>query len=291
MRKSNRANRFPKVFIVILNYNGKGVLRNCLSSVFRIDYPDFEVVVVDNNSEDGSLEEAKNGFSRANFIKNETNRGFSSGNNIGIRFSLERMADYVLLLNNDTVVEKDFLKKLVFVSEKEGKIGINCPLILENDRSTVWFGKGRINWWRMKTVHEKKVLSGDYYSSEFISGCSMLIKASVFRKIGLLDENFFLYWEDADFSFRAQKAGFMAVVTPGSRIVHLEKSEKNKNKVYWLVLSGLIFFKKNSSPPVRLWLFFYIKLRKMKNWLDRKKRSETAQIVYKAYKDFQNAGF
>ena len=113
---------FPKVFIIILNYNGQDVIKKCLASVFKNEYADFEVVVVDNNSTDGSLEAAKNNFSKAHFIKNEANLGFSAGNNVGIRFALERMAKYVLLLNNDTEVEKDFLEKLVAVAEEKLRV-------------------------------------------------------------------------------------------------------------------------------------------------------------------------
>ena len=104
---------YPKVFVVVLNYNGGHFIKKCLASVFKNDYPDFEVVVVDNGSKDGSLEMAKSNFSKAVFIKNEENLGFATGNNIGIRYSLERMADYVCLLNNDTEVEKDFIEKLI----------------------------------------------------------------------------------------------------------------------------------------------------------------------------------
>src|SRR6266705_2584097 len=97
---------FPKVFVIVLNYNGSEALPACLTSIFQSDYQNFEIIVVDNNSSDGSFEQAKNNFSRSIFIKNSDNVGFSKGNNIGIRYALERFADYIFILNNDTIIEK-----------------------------------------------------------------------------------------------------------------------------------------------------------------------------------------
>lgn len=282
---------YPKVFVVILNYNGKAVLKRCLLSVFKNDYPNFEIVLVDNNSTDGSLEAVKADFSKAHFIKNEENLGFSAGNNVGIRFALERMADYVLLLNNDVEVEKDFLSCLLSIAQKTPKIGILSPLIFEGSTRQIWFSGGTISWWRMKSFHETTAKTADFYESPFVTGCAMLVKKEVFKEIGLLDEDYFLYWEDADFSLRAGNAGFKKVVVTSSRVCHFEKSEKHKeNKTYWLVISGLIFFRKNSPAYLKPWLFFYLNLRKIKNYADTLiGKNKLAPAVRRAYKDFKNA--
>lgn len=283
--------KYPKVFIVILNYNGREVLKNCLLSVFKIDYPDFEIVLVDNNSTDGSFEAAKAGFSKLNFIKNEENLGFSAGNNVGIRFALERMADYVLLLNNDTQVEKDFLLRLVKIGEKNERIGLLSPLIFNGYTRQVWFSGGVISWLRMKAINQKTVKTLDYYESSFLTGCAVLVKKQVFKAIGLLDEDYFLYWEDADFSWRSHQAGFKNVVVTSSWVYHFERSEQNKkNKTYWLVISGLIFFKKNTPSWLRPWIKIFLILRKTKNFIDNLfGRNELAPSVKKAYQDFKNA--
>ncbi len=281
--------KFPEIFIVILNYNGQSFLLKCLASVFKNDYPNFEVVVVDNNSKDGSFEAAKKSFSKAHFIRNEENIGFAAGNNIGIRFALERMADYVLLLNNDTEVEKDFLRKLTETGEKNKEAGILSPIIFNGNNKKVWFSGGKINWLKMKAVHENSIRTEDTYGTEFVSGCAMLIKKEVFKKIGLLDEDFFLYWEDVDFSIRAKRAGHKNMVVSGSWVYHFEKSAQNiKNKTYWLVVSGLIFFRKNTPAMLRLWIAAYILIRNIKNKLDLIfRRNELAPTVQKAYQDFK----
>jgi GT2 family glycosyltransferase len=280
---------YPKVFIIILNYNGKEVIKKCLASVFKLNYPNFEVVLVDNNSTDGSLELAKTNFSKATFIKNTENLGYAMGNNIGIRFALERAADFVLLLNNDTEVDRDFLTKLMEVAQKDGQIGVLSPVIFAGDTKKIWFSGGKIDWLKMRTRHLQKNKTEEYFESEFITGCSMLIRATVFKKIGLLDEDFFLYWEDVDFSFRVKKAGFKNVVVSASWINHFEKSEKQKvQKIYWLVISGLIFFKKNTTGWLKFWIKGYFSVRKIKNWLDVKfKKDELSLAVQRAYKDFK----
>lgn len=280
--------RYPKIFIIVLNYNGAQVIGACLNSVFRINYPNFEVVVVDNASSDGSLEMARRQFSRCHFIKNEENLGFSAGNNLGIRFALERMAGGILLLNSDTVVRENFLSKLVDVAESEPLVGILNPVILDS-QDKIWFSGGRINWWKMGTTHICHIKSTLPYETELLTGCAMYIKSSVFKKIGLLDEDFFLYWEDTDFSVRAKRAGYALMIVPEAKIVHLEKSEERKrDKIYWLVISGLIFFQKNSGRFFKLWTKLYFWLRKRKNKKDLKKgKNELALAVKKAYDDFE----
>lgn len=280
---------FPKVFIIILNYNGVDFLKKTLTSVLQVDYPNLEIVLVDNNSRDGSFEDARRIFPKIVCIKNSENLGFSAGNNIGIEYALERGADYILLLNYDTQVKKDFLTPLVDMLEKDKKIGIASPIILESETPNVWFSGGKIDWLKMKTEHLKNNLKENYFHSDYITGCAMIIRKEVFKEIGLLDEDYFLYWEDADFSVRAKKAGYTLAVCAGSQIRHFEKSqEKKANKMYWLVLSGLIFFRKNSSFLLRLWIFVYVLLRKMKNRKDvKRQKNPINEAVQKAYRDFR----
>lgn len=283
----------PKVFIVILNHNGKAAVQKCLTSVFKTNYSNFEVVLVDNGSVDGSLEMARTNFSKANFIKNTENLGCAAGNNVGIRFSLERMADYVLVLNGDMEVDKDFLGRLVSVAEKDEKAGVLSPIVFGASDRHIEFSGGKIDWFGMKLVKRKRLLTEDFYESEFVTSRGMLVKAAVFKKIGLFDEDFFLYWEDVDFGFRARKAGFKNMVVPTSWVYHLEKSEKNqKSQLYWQIVSGLIFFKKNIGIWMRPWFDGRVKVKKVQSWLGVKfRRDETALITRKAYVDFKSAKF
>jgi hypothetical protein len=141
----------------------------------------------------------------------------------------------------------------------------------------------------MKTQHLYKPKSESPYGTEYLSGCGMLIKKDVFKKIGLFDERFFLYYEDADFSVRAKKAGFDLVVVPAAHLKHLEQSNTNNSaKIYWLVISGLIFFLSNASIPQKIWLWIYIIIRKKKNYFDLVFRKNSVALeVHRAYKDFR----
>ncbi|HLN19367.1 MAG TPA: glycosyltransferase family 2 protein [Patescibacteria group bacterium] len=282
------ANKYPKVFIIVLNYNGGRYISDCLNSLYKIDYPNFEIIVVDNASTDGSLEMICRQFSRCYFIKNEENLGFSIGNNLGIRYSLEKMADWILLLNPDTLARSDFLTKLIEAAISETRAGILSPVIMDA-KDKIWFSGGRINWWKMKVVHSCHIKRTLPYETEIVSGCAMLIKSGLFKEIGLLDEDFFLYWEDIDLSVRARQSGYSLLVVPESRIIHLEKSEEKKaGKIYWLVISGLIFFKKNSNMFNRFWIKIYYQLRKYKNKKDlNNSKNKMAQAVKRAYDDFE----
>jgi len=282
---------YPKVFVIILNYNGKDILLNCLNSVYQLDYSNFEVVVVDNNSTDSSFEEARKKFSKAHFIKNNKNLGFSAGNNIAIRWALEKMADYVFLLNNDALIEKSSLKKMINIAERDSKARIFSPIIYNGKSKDVWFDGGNIDWLKMRTTHNTcnaKCITSR--ATSYVTGCAMLIKKEVFKKIGLFDEDYFLYYEDADFSWRARKAGLSLKIIPEAKVYHFEKSSENPNKMYWLVYSGLLFFKKNAPIYWRPWIFIYTFLRKAKNKKNLKNKEKYSVDIKKAFEDFKNFG-
>ena len=279
---------FPKIFVVILNFNGASTLPACLTSVFQSDYPNFEIIVVDNDSKDGSFEQAKSNFSRLYLIKNSKNLGFSQGNNVGIRYALEKFTDYVFLLNNDAIIEKGTLSLLEKTARENSTVGIISPLIMEGDNKNIWFAGGEIQWNKMRSRHLTIPASELPYSSEYLSGCAMLINKAVFQKIGLFDERFFLYYEDADFSLRAKKANFDLLIDPSIRIKHLEQSNQSDSKVYWLVLSGLLFFHIHGSLSQKIWFFFYTAMRKIKNFYKYHLRKNfSAKKVYLAYQDFK----
>lgn len=281
---------YPLVGIIVLNHNGRDCLLRALLSLRQLRYPNFFVVVVDNNSQDDSLELAQREFPEFFYKKNTENRGFAAGMNSGLQevFALRHGA-WAWLFNNDAVAHEDALIKLMEVAEERKDAGLLSPSIFNSETGKLWFGKGRIDRVRMRVIHEMPSVQEQAqksYRSDFLTGCALLIKKEVFEKVGLLDERFFLYYEDADFTLRSRKAGFETLVVPGARVVHQEQSQKNPQKLYHLVLSGLIFFKKQSLFWQKPYFFVYGTIRRIKNTIDIVRGRDEALIVHRAYHDF-----
>ena len=243
----------PKVFIIILNWNGWRDTLECLESLKKIDYPNYEILVVDNGSTDESVERLNKYIKTTDYclLTTPSNLGFAGGNNIGIRYALEKKTDYVLLLNNDTIVSQEFLRKLVEIGERNEKIGILGPKIyFYNEPKRIWFAGGRVNWLYNKgtmrgygELDKSQFDSPDYRTVDYITGCCLLIKRQVIEKIGLMSEDYFLYYEDVDWSLKAQSAGFKCIFVPAAKIWHKgSKSsvEFSASYIYYHIRNGLI---------------------------------------------------
>ncbi len=282
----------PKVGIVVLNYNGASCLSACLWSLRAQSYASFFVLVVDNHSTDDSFDQAKVQFPEYTYIENERNLGFAAGMNRGIREALAQGAQMVWLLNNDAEVMPECLARLVKIGQ-EGKSGLLSPIIVD-EHNTPWFEKGIISYPRMRATHiastevERRTIA---YESEYLTGCALLIKNEVVETIGYLDERFFLYYEDADYSLRAKKAGFRLLVVPGATVKHRELSRQSDTKLYYLVLSGLHFFHKHASWWQRVYLGAYVTIRKAKNCLDILLGRQGSRSVRRAYNQFSHDRF
>jgi len=228
----------PKISIIIVNYNGQDFLTDCLESVLKSDYPDFEVILVDNNSSDDSINIVKNKFSQVKIIINKKNLGFARANNIGIK---QAIGDAIFLLNNDTVIDPQLIKRLVSELFKTENIGIVGPKIyFANTENIIWFAGGKIDWenfnsWHLNRNKTDQDLASDVLREvDFITGCALMIKKDVINKIGLLDNKFFAYYEDADWCQRAKKAGFKIVYVPFGGVWHIKSATARRYVSYRL---------------------------------------------------------
>jgi GT2 family glycosyltransferase len=221
----------PSVSIVVLNWNGKDDTLECLESLCRVTYSNYDVVLVDNGSTDGSVPSFRQRFPHLQILETGTNLGFAAGNNIGIRWGLERGADYVLLLNNDTVVSPDFLEELVRIAEGNRRIGFVGPKIYyynyHRRKDVIAFAGGQFRIWRGRLVQvgAGEVDRGQYdvvREVDYVEGSCLLARVEMIRTVGLLDPDYFMYWEDTDWCIRAAKAGYKAVYVPAARIWHKE---------------------------------------------------------------------
>jgi GT2 family glycosyltransferase len=210
------------VSIIIINWNGKNHLKKCFDSLEKLDYPNFEIILVDNNSSDESVEFTKKNYPRFKIIQNKRNLGFAKANNIGFK---EAKGKYILLLNNDTKVTTELLSKLVNAIKKDRRIGIIQPKI-------IFMGSGKLqaggtfltnsgflyhfgNW---KNPNDKKYNQPKEIFSA--NGSCMLARREVIEKIDLFDPDFFAYFEETDFCWRTLLAGWKIIYLPAAKVYH-----------------------------------------------------------------------
>jgi hypothetical protein len=254
-------NIYPKVSIIILNWNGLKDTIECLESLKKINYPNYEVIVVDNGSEGNDadvLEERYGDYIR--LIRNKENLGFAGGNNIGIKYSLEKGGEFFLILNNDVVVERNFLEPLVEDILKDEKIGIIGPVNYNYYQPSKIISAGRrINFWKGSNI---EVFSLEEPTEvESLWGCCLLIKKDVIDKIGYFYEPYFLFFEETDYCLKARRAGFKIVCEPKSKIWHKVSSTLDKipaATTYYFHRNKLLFITRNAPSYIKyLFLFYY----------------------------------
>lgn len=221
-----------KVVVIIPNWNGQKFLADCLNSLSKITWPNYEIIIVDNSSTDGSVDFIKKNYPSIFLIENKENLGFAAACNQGIKLALKHGTDYILLLNNDTIVAHDFLEKMVTTAESDKKIGIvGAKIYYDDEPKKIWFAGGDFIWWRVSGKHRfwqklDKPESAGIRLSDFITGCVMLIKKEVFFDIGFFYEPYFLSVEDLDFCWRAKKKGWKIVVNLDAKIWHKVSSSR-----------------------------------------------------------------
>lgn len=294
---SNKSN--PKVVIIILNWNGYDDTVECINSIKSISYDNYRIVLVDNGSESDEIEKLLDYSSEIQLIKSKINLGFSGGNNLGINYSLELGADFTLLLNNDTIVEPDFLEPLIQVFQNNNQVGIAAPQInYYSQKNKIWTSGGKISKLRG---------SGFAYSDEidngirkgnkvvsFVSGCCMLISNEIFKKVGLFDEIFFLYVEDADFCVKTIKAGYKIFVSNDSKIYHKIGSSAGKDTAplpLYYVTRNRLYFTKKQFGKVYYFTFMYLLISmtyKAILWILKGKRENICSVLNAFYDFYQD---
>jgi len=263
---------FPKVSVITVNWNNFNDSAECLESLRKTTYPNFEVIVVDNGSEgdDVSLLKQRLGDS-IRLIVNDKNSGFAGGCNIGIKDALARGADYVVLLNNDTVVAPDFIEGLVRVAQSDERVGIAGGKVFCYELpELIWFAGGIINYRTGRTPirgsgEADKGQFDEIVRVDWISGCFMFISRDVLQAVGLLDERFFFGWEDVDLCVRAARKGFKVLFVPESRIWHkgfgIDKRDRLMGMpVYYATRGQFLFMDKHFAKPqlAVAWLYFAV---------------------------------
>lgn len=243
----------PRVDIIILTWNGLEDTVECLESLRSIDYPQYRITLVDNASTDGTRETVRERFPDVNYIYSDTNLRFAGGNNLALRRTLDEGFDFALLLNNDTVVEPAFLSRMVETALSDPAVGmVGAKIHYYDYPDTIWFAGGRVNMKIARMRHRGigKIDDGRFdepCESNFLNGACLLIRCGLLRKIGLLDETFFLYGEDLDLCLRAMEAGYKLYYQPQARIKHkVSRSSPPVKKLQYRYQSWLLLVKKHT---------------------------------------------
>ncbi|MBO0722262.1 MAG: glycosyltransferase family 2 protein, partial [Blastocatellia bacterium] len=242
---------YPLVHIIVLTYRMREVVRICIQSLLRLEYPNYRLVIVDNGSADGTEEMLRDQFPGLTLIQTGGNLGYTGGNNRGIEYAIENGADYVLLINPDTVLANpQFLAEMIEHTEAHPETGIAGPRVFLRDhdrvQNTVLFPPGlwrnSINWIRYRIKPASLALSrNEPLETKVLNGVCLLIRTSCLRQIGLFDENIFMYIEDADLDYRAQRQGWQVKYLPIDSVIH-----KQKQDGYHMTGQVSFFLKRNS---------------------------------------------
>ncbi len=257
----------PKVFIVILNFKSFLDTKECLQSLKSIDYDNYEIIIVDNCSMDDSFKRLEIEFPEYKIMKTDRNIGYANGNNLAIKYALDNDNDYVCVLNNDVVVEKDFLSKIITTMERRPDVGIAGPCICKySDRNVIQAMGGNINLYTGLTQGR---LKGDKYNElkqentevAYLGGACFVAKREVFNSIGLIPENYFLFFEETEFCLKATRAGYKLLCVYESRIYHKGSSTISKYNglsYYFLNRNRVIFMRRNANFFQKSVFFIYI---------------------------------
>ena len=244
----------PKVTFVILNWNQGELTADCLRSLKAQSYPNFDVVVVDNGSTDGSPQRLRKLFPEFTLLESEENLGYSEGNNLGIVYVLEQESDYIFLLNNDTEVHAEMLARLVSVAEIDPLYGMVGPTMFYADPpNMIWSSSNYIDWRRadfVKGQFGEAVSLGLLEQREpeevdYIDTCAVLIKRQVLEKTGLMNARYFINFDDLDLNLRARLTGYKIVYVPSAFMWHKVSAamgQASPATTYYMTRNTLLFF-------------------------------------------------
>lgn len=242
-----------KISVVIPTYNLKDILLECLESIFNQDHKNIEVIVVDNASTDGTSAAVREKFPSVKLIQKSKNLGVTGGANAGVR---EAVGDYIWFVDHDNIFLPNTLSELIKLAESDPKIGVTVPKIYYwEDKSMIWAAGTGINIFTGENIFRGGKDKGQYERVEDveIAPANFLVKEEVIKKVGAYDEIYCISYEDADWSFRVNKAGYRITYTPKAIAYHkfplLNKKELKKrwlSRSYWTARNKIIFMRKHS---------------------------------------------
>ncbi len=262
--KAETTSGYPLVWIMVLHFQGGEATKLCLESLRRLHYPNFKVLLLDNGSPDHSGDAIARTFGEFSFLSLPQNLGFAGGSNAGINFCLERGADWVWLLNNDTRVDPQSLSLLMIQARKNATAGaLGAMVFTPAGDEYVASGLGEIDFGRAKTLMRKEVPpETEALSCQWLSGCNLLLRSTAFKSVNGFDEAYFLYFEDTDLCCRLREAGWQCLLVPAARVEHIggasTEGSLNTWRSYYYTRNRLLFFRRHLKGSKSASAYFHI---------------------------------
>ena len=250
------------VITVILNTNRREDTLACLDSLALSTYPHHSSIVLDNDSTDGSVEAIRTRFPQVEIIPLAENRGYAGNNNVGIRAALDRGADWVLVLNEDTVLDPECIAQMVRVGESDLLIGILGPMVYHYDEPDVIQTAGGRFGRHLAATHlaQNEPDLGQFpkpHQVDWISGCAILVRQATMGDVGILDERFFYYWEETEWCLRAGKSGWKIIHVPQARLWHkgVQRDYRPGPSVTYYNTRNRFLMLAKHGAPLKTWLY------------------------------------
>jgi len=257
----------PLVFVIILNNNRREDTLACLASLSQSDYKNIRVILLDNASTDGSVDAVCHKYAEIQIIPLRENLGYAGNNNIGIKAALEQGAEWVFILNDDTVLDLTCLSMLIQIGESDPAIGIMGPMVYHHDEPDVIQSAGGMlgKYWQSIHLGQNELDHGDFKSPrqvEWISGCAILVRRAVIEQIGILDPGYFLYWEEIEWCIRASRASWKIVHVPLARLWHkgVKRDYQPMPYVTYYLTRNHLFTLAKHKAPMTAWIYTLVQI-------------------------------
>jgi GT2 family glycosyltransferase len=264
----------PYIINVVLHFNRIDDTIQCLQSIYQSTYNNYKTIVLDYNSPDEALEAIRILFPQIEIIHLEENRGYAGNNNVGIAAAIDQGADWVFVLNNDTILAPDCLSCLVEIGTNDSRIGILGPMVYHHDEPNIIQSAGGMlgPCWDGIHLAKNELDSGQFdelHFVEWVSGCAILIRRQVIEEVSAFDPRFFLYWEETDLCMRAGKAGWRIVHVPKAKIWHKgvqREYHPSPAVIYYLTRNRLLLLAIHHAP-IQVWIASWVQmLRTLISW-------------------------
>ncbi len=264
----------PLVISVILNTNRRDDTLECLHSLILNSYPNQKVIVLDNHSIDGSISAIRQVYPDVQIIELGENLGYAGNNNVGIKAAMEQGADWVFVLNEDIILDSECIKELVEEGEKDSQIGIAGPLVYHYDEPKFIQSAGGAlgRYWDSIHLGKNELDQGQFSMTrqvEWISGCAILARRTAIERAGMLDTNYFIYWEETEWCIRINRAGWKIINVPQAHIWHKGVNRNYQPKphnTYYTTRNRLFTLVKHKAP-LKVWVFTFVQLfRTLASW-------------------------